>query len=81
MNCKVLLFAQLADAVGARELDLELSDGTTVAEALDQLNLKYDAIAAMNNRIAVAVDEKYVRNDHVLTNNSALALIPPVSGG
>ncbi len=81
MHVKVLLFAQLADALGQRELELELPDGATVAEALDQLAAAHDSIALLRDRIAVAVDETYVSKDHVLTNDSALALIPPVSGG
>ncbi len=81
MHIKVLLFAHLADAVGKRELELELPVGATVAEALDELGQEHEAIAKMRAVIAVAMDETYVSSDHVLMHDSTLALIPPVSGG
>ena len=81
MRIKVLLFAQLADAVGQRELELELPDGATVALAMDQLAKAHDSIALLRDRIAVAVNETYVSSNHELLNDSTLALIPPVSGG
>lgn len=76
-----MLFAHLADAVGKRELKLELPDGATVAAALDRLGQEHEAIVKMRAVIAVAMDEKYVSSDHVLMHDSVLALIPPVSGG
>ena len=59
MRCEVLLFAQLADALAARSLDLELPEDATVADAMDRLSAAHEIIATMRDRIAVAVDERY----------------------
>ena len=81
MQCTVLLFAQLAEAVGARQLDCDVPDGATVGDALDELSAKHPPIAAWSNELAVAVDERYAGRDAVLTPGCTVALIPPVSGG
>ena len=81
MKCKILLFAQLAEAAGEKELTLELPEGASVADALDALCGRYSAVAALRDRIAVAVDESYAPADTLLDDGCTLALIPPVSGG
>jgi molybdopterin converting factor subunit 1 len=81
MRCQVLLFAQLAEQIGHRELDLELADDATVGDALDALCREHAVIGALRDRIAVAVDEVYEAEATILTDGCTMALIPPVSGG
>jgi molybdopterin synthase catalytic subunit len=81
MRVKVLLFGVLAAKCGERELPVDLPAGATVENAMDVLCERLPDLAAMRDRLAVAVDMAYVRGDHVLTENDELALIPPVSGG
>ncbi len=81
MRCEVLLFAQLAEVAGAQQLSIELPDGATVGDALDQLAGKHEAIQTWRDRIAVAVDEQYRPPSASLTDGCTIALIPPVSGG
>ena len=81
MRCNVLLFAQLAEAIGSRKLALELPEGATVADALKRLAAEHEAIAQMRSRVAVAVDEQYQTPTAKLQDGCTLALIPPVSGG
>ncbi len=81
MQCHVLFFAQLAEAIGSDRLTIELPEGATVAEALSVLSKAHEAIAATANAIAVAVNEQYSAATVVLKNGDTIALIPPVSGG
>ncbi len=81
MQCTVLLFAQLAEALDTRQLTIDLPDDSTVGNALDLLADQYEAIANMRDSIALAVDEAYAGMETVLTNDCTIALIPPVSGG
>lgn len=81
MNVRVLLFASLASSVGQRELTLSLPIGATVADALVALSASHPPIAAMSDRLAVAVSHEYVEPGHSLHPGDELALIPPVSGG
>lgn len=81
MTLRVLLFAQLADSIGARSIEVEVADGSTVADFLHALAAKHPAIAAMKGRLALAVDERYASPDAVIGEGQLIALIPPVSGG
>ena len=81
MRCSVLLFAQLAEALGQREVTLELADGAVVDDALEALCREHDAVAQLRDRIAVAVDEAYADGGTALRDGCTVALIPPVSGG
>ena len=51
MRCDVLLFAQLADAVGTDRLEIEPADAATVDDALDMLAGSHPAIGAMRGTI------------------------------
>ena len=81
MKCTVLFFAQLADAVGAREMTLALDEGATVGDALDALAEQHPAVAEVRHIVAVALDERYVLPTATVRDGCTIALIPPVSGG
>ena len=81
MQCKVLLFAQLAQAIGSDHVTIDLSNGATVNDALNQLAKNHEIIAQMRNSIAIAINEQYCDADTAIKDGDTLALIPPVSGG
>ena len=81
MTLRVLLFAQLADSIGQRSIDMELPHGATVADLLRALEGRHAPVAALRGRLAVALDERYATADTVLHKGQTIALIPPVSGG
>src|SRR4051812_46842863 len=76
MKVRVRLFAGLRERAGAREVELELPDGASVADALERL-----ADVARGTRVVLAVNREYATPDAVLSPGDELALIPPVSGG
>lgn len=77
---KVLLFAGLAESVGAREVEVDWAAGTA-AELRQLLQQRYPAAAALLARSAVAVGEQYCRDGDAVLAGSEVALLPPVSGG
>jgi molybdopterin converting factor subunit 1 len=81
VRCEVLLFAQLAEAVDANRLLIELPEEATVAEALDALSSEHPVIGDMRETLAVAVNERYRPGNAALGDGDTIALIPPVSGG
>ncbi|MBT8485928.1 MAG: MoaD/ThiS family protein [Phycisphaerales bacterium] len=81
MKVDVLLFAQLADAVGARSLSVDMADGATVDDVMTRLAETHEPIRVMRETIAVALDERYVGEGTRVRDGCTLALIPPVSGG
>ncbi|MDQ3677457.1 MAG: molybdenum cofactor biosynthesis protein MoaE [Actinomycetota bacterium] len=81
MDITVRLFAVLREQAGAATLDLRLSEGSTVADAIGEL--RRGALSGLPERapFVVAVAREYVDNDHPLADGDELALVPPVSGG
>lgn len=81
MKINVRLFAAMADAAGARELELEMPDGATGQDLLDVLSERFPKVAALAPSLKLAVNQEYVPWEYTLTPDDEIALIPPVSGG
>lgn len=81
MRTRVLLFAALREAAGARELLVELPAPATVAALRRCLADAYPRLAPLLHNAAVAVNEEYVPGERALSDGDVVALIPPVSGG
>jgi molybdopterin converting factor subunit 1 len=77
----VRLYAGLQDAVGARDVELQLSDRATVGELRETLASRYPLARPFLPTLVYAVDEEYVTPEHVLRDGDHVAIIPPVSGG
>ena len=83
MQVRVLFFGILRESFGVSERTVELSQAEpAVRELLDALERKAsDDLRALWPRLAVAVNQQYVRGDHPLHPGDEVALLPPVSGG
>jgi len=66
---------------GASLLSLELHDAATVADALDQLGERYQALATSLPRCACARGDEIILRGTVLRDGDEIALLPPVAGG
>jgi molybdopterin converting factor subunit 1 len=78
---RVRFFAILKDKAGRESVELDLSPGATVAEAMTLLADSESELVAWLPKVAPAVNREYVSRDRVLNDGDELALIPPVSGG
>ncbi len=81
MRIRVLLFAQVRMAADQSSLDLELPEGTKVADALRTLEEKLPAISPHLSSCRAAVGVDYAHADQTLVEGDELSLIPPVQGG
>ncbi|HSS75434.1 MAG TPA: molybdenum cofactor biosynthesis protein MoaE [Thermoanaerobaculia bacterium] len=81
MKIHLLAFASAGDALGASEMDLEMPEGSRVADLRTRLDHEYPGIIPLWPRLAVAVDGRVVSADELLRDGVEVALLPPVSGG
>jgi molybdopterin synthase catalytic subunit len=81
MKVRLLAFATAGDALGATELEMELPEGSRVADLRARLDRDHPALGPLWPRIAVAVDGRIAGSDDPLTDGVEVALLPPVSGG
>lgn len=81
MKIKIMYFAQLAEAVGMKEQEVELAHPVTIREFIqDFLNQpvfqKYKQLPFL-----YAINEEFVTPETQIENNTTLAILPPVAGG
>jgi molybdopterin synthase catalytic subunit len=81
MRIRLLAFASAGDALGATELEIEMPDGSRVADLRTHLDAGYPKLAPLWPRLAVAVDGRIATQDEPLVPGAEVALLPPVSGG
>ena len=81
MRVEVLLFAQLRDLAGQREVSVTLAEPASVQDAWDALLTGMPRLAGAAAALRVAVDEVYTGWQAPLHEGSVVAFIPPVSGG
>lgn len=79
ITCRVLLFAQLAERFGERELEFTLPAGATAGDA--ERTLWEGEADPVPTGIAIAINERYATRATALSDGDTVAFIPPVSGG
>jgi molybdopterin converting factor subunit 1 len=81
MQVKLLLFASLKDIVGARQLQLDVPAGATVADLLTHLESSYPRMRDYRPVVLTAINEEYVERSTAIRDGDEVAIFPPVSGG
>lgn len=77
----VLYFAQVAEITQLRQESWDLSAPTRVADWLDQVVARYAALAPMQSRLKVAVNQYHVNHDAMINPGDEVAVFEPVTGG
>ncbi len=77
----MLLFAALREAVGQKQLDLELPADATLAELMARLEGEHPLLARYRGRLLVSLNEDRAPLETQLGEGDEIALLPPVSGG
>ena len=81
MKVRVQLYAQLRDLIGVRDLDLELSQGATVRDLLDEIYARHPALRVHDKTILVGAGVEFVDRNYVLKPADEIAIMPPLQGG
>ncbi|HEV7786861.1 MAG TPA: molybdenum cofactor biosynthesis protein MoaE [Thermoanaerobaculia bacterium] len=81
MKIHLLAFASAGDALGASEMEIEMPEGSRVADLRARLDRDHPGIVPLWPRLAVAVDGRVVTPEEPLGDGVEVALLPPVSGG
>lgn len=82
MNVRVRLFAVLRERAGRDSIEIEVAEGATVADALEELAATPSLTEALARLpVRMAVNRSYASADTRLGPGDELALIPPISGG
>ena len=81
MRVRVKLFAAARELAGASEVAVDVQEGATIADVERALLNEFPALAKIVPHARWAVDAAFVAVDSNVTEQTEVALIPPVSGG
>jgi molybdopterin converting factor subunit 1 len=81
MRVCVKLFAVAHELAGRSEVEVVVADGATVGQVRQALAAAVPTLGDVLPHALLAVDAEYVGDATIVTEQSELALIPPVSGG
>lgn len=80
-SLSIKLFAKARDLAGCPLVELEWSDGETVATLKQRLSEQHPNLGPLVSRLLVAVNNDYAADDCTLKTTDEVACFPPVSGG
>ena len=81
MKVRLRFFAVLREMVGLEELEMDLTEGTTVAGLLETVVSEYTKLDPYRAVLQVAVNHEIVGPEHLVKPEDEIAFLPPVSGG
>jgi molybdopterin synthase catalytic subunit len=81
MQITLKLFGSLREAVGSKELPMQLPDGARVGELRARLARDHPEVAALGTRLRVARNLELADDAEALADGDEVALLPPVAGG
>lgn len=81
MNIPVQFFSYFKDLAECAETSVDLSEGASLQNLLDELLGKFPKLDSMKNSMLIAVGLEYQLRDYVLKPGDRVSLFPPVQGG
>jgi MoaD family protein len=81
MKIHVQFYAQLRDLVGVRELDVELPEGATIQDLLNEIYAQQSVLRSHDKSILIGAGVEFVDRNYQLKTGDEIAIMPPVQGG
>lgn len=81
MKVVVKLFAGARELAGQPQVEVELSDGSTISDLREALCVQHAALAPLLPHALFAIDTTYATDETIISADAEIACIPPVSGG
>src|SRR5256885_11082463 len=78
MKVRVQFYAQLRDLIGVRELDIELVEGATVRDLLENVYAQQPALRPPDKSILIGAGVEFVDRTYELNPGEEIAIMPPV---
>jgi molybdopterin converting factor small subunit len=79
MKVQVLFFGATADAVGEREIEIDLETGAKAADALARIVERFPQLE--KHSLLFAVNQEYASGGETIRSGDELAVFTAVSGG
>jgi len=81
VHITVQFFSYLKDLTGCAQVKEELPAGSTVADLLRKIFVRFPQLEPMSKSFLVSVGVEYKDRQHRLSDGDEISLFPPVQGG
>ena len=81
MKVRVQFYAQLRDLVGMGQLDVDVGNGATVRDLLEQIYAKQPGLRLYDKSILIGAGVEFVDRNYKLSPGEEISIMPPVQGG
>ena len=81
MKVRAQFYAQLRDLVGSREMDVDLAEGATVGDLLEQIYAQQPKLRPHDKSILIGAGVEFVDRNYKLEAGDEISIMPPVQGG
>jgi molybdopterin converting factor small subunit len=81
MKVRVQFYAQLRELIGVHELELELPQGATVRQLLEEIYARQPALRAHDKSILIGAALEFVDRNYEPKPGEEISIMPPVQGG
>jgi molybdopterin converting factor small subunit len=81
MKIQGQFYAQLRDAAARDHFDVDLAEGATVSDLLEQIYREVPALRAQDKSILVGAGLEFVDRNYKLKAGEEISVMPPVQGG
>jgi MoaD family protein len=81
MKVRVQFYAQLRDLVGMRQLDVDVADGATVRDLLEEVYAQQPELRTHDKSILIGAGVEFVDRKYRLKPGEEISIMPPVQGG
>jgi molybdopterin converting factor small subunit len=81
MKVRVRFFSHLRDLAHAGVVEVEVGDGATVANLLEQLYERFPQLRAHDHSMLIGAGVEFVDRNYKPRADEEIAVMPPVQGG
>ena len=81
MKVRVQFYAQLRDLVGMRDLDVEVAEGATVRDLVEQIYARQPGLRQQDKSILIGAGVEFVDRNYKVSPGEEISIMPPVQGG
>jgi sulfur-carrier protein len=81
MKVRVQFYAQLRDLVGIRELDIDVVEGSTIRDLLEQVYAQQPKLRPHDKSVLIGAGVEFVDRNYKLSPGDEISIMPPVQGG
>ena len=71
----------MRDLVGKREIDIDVAEGATVRDLLDQIYAQQPALRSHDKSILIGAGVEFVDRNYKPKPGEEISVMPPVQGG